>query len=65
MSIRGSISHRARPAGEDRCEDRPARAHDQVPDGRGDGVAWPVPANPRRHRAIAPVATDAMLRGGA
>jgi hypothetical protein len=48
----------------DRREDRPARALDHVPDGRGDGLARVVSENPRRHRDAASVAGGTMLRDG-
>jgi hypothetical protein len=53
----------ARPAGEDRRWDRPARAVDNFPDGRGHGAARHVPANPRRHNGAASIAAGPMLRG--
>lgn len=55
----------ARPAGEDRRWDRPARAVDNFPDGRSHGAALHVPANPRRHNGAASIAAGPMLRGGA
>ena len=57
-----SMTHAARAAGEDRRQDRPARPVDHLPDGRGDGAARSVPANPDRHRGAPPVATGPMLR---
>ena len=54
----------ARPAGQDRCEDRPPRAVDHVSDGRGHGLARAVPADTRRHRGVATLAAGTMLRDG-
>jgi hypothetical protein len=39
-------NHLAGQAGQDRREDRPARAIDHVPDGRGDGLARVVSGDP-------------------
>ena len=55
--------HVAGQAGQDRCEDRPAWALDHLPDGRGHGLAPPVPTDPRRRRGAASVAGGPMLRG--
>src|ERR1019366_3178758 len=50
-----------RAAGEDRCEDRPARSVDYLPDGRGHGAARSVPENPGRDRRPASVAGGTLL----
>jgi hypothetical protein len=55
--------HLAGQADQDRREDRPARALDHIPDGRGDGLARVVSGDPRRHRDAASVAGGTMLRG--
>ena len=56
-----SMTHAARAVSEDRCEDRPARPLDHLPDGRGDGLAWVVPADPCSDRRSAAIASGAML----
>jgi hypothetical protein len=48
----------------DRRQDRAACEVDHLPDGRGAGATWLVPANPYRHRGAPSVAARAMLRGG-
>jgi transposase-like protein len=56
--------HLAGQAGQDRREDRSARAIDHVPDGRGDSIARVVSGDPRRHRDAASFAGGTMLRDG-
>ena len=53
--------HLAGPTGQDRRQDRQARAIDHASDGRGHGLARVVPAYPRRHCGAASAAAGAML----
>jgi len=53
--------HLAGPIGQDRRQDRQARAIDHVSDGRGHGLARVVPADPRRHCGAASADAGAMV----
>jgi len=52
----------ARPAGQDRRQNRPPWTLGDLPDGRGDGAPRSVPGNPDRHRDAASIAAGLMLR---
>jgi len=55
----------ARPASEDRRQDRETRPFRGLSDGGGHGVAWAVPADTRCHRGAPSVAVGSMLSASA